>query len=80
MKYLLVLAVVLVAFWIWRNNRLPHRSDASERPARPRPQAPSAPDEMVACRHCGVHLPRADAVRGALGLYCGHEHRRLAEG
>lgn len=80
MKYLLVLAVVLVAFWIWRNNRLPPRSDAPDRPAGPKPPAPSVPDEMVACRHCGVHLPRADAVRGALGPYCGHEHRRLAEG
>ncbi|MDT7929778.1 hypothetical protein [Tepidimonas sp.] len=35
---------------------------------------------MVRCRHCGVHLPASDAVRGALGPYCGDEHRRLAEG
>ena len=48
MKYLLVLAVVLVAFWVWRNNRLPPRSDAPERPASPKPPAPSVPDEMVA--------------------------------
>ena len=81
MKYLLVLAVVLVAFYIWRSNR---RADAREREHRAPPpapaQPPAAPDAMVTCRHCGVHLPSQDAVKGTLGYYCGQDHRRLAEG
>lgn len=34
-------------------------------------------EEMVACAHCGVHLPRTDAVSDDRNLYCGDEHRRL---
>jgi len=68
-KWLLVIAVVVLGYLWWRQQRLEKR-----RAQRPRP----AP--MVRCRHCGVHLPAADAVRGALGPYCSDEHRRLAEG
>jgi len=79
MKYLLVLAVVLVAFWVWRNNRLtggdPHQPPANRKPPAPRP-----PVTMVACRHCGTHLPENETVHGRLGVYCSTEHRHLGEG
>ncbi len=78
MKYLLVLAVVIVAFYIWRNNRLEdHRSDAARKPPPPKSRAPTI---MVACRQCGTHLPENEAVQGAQGVYCSAEHRRLLEG
>lgn len=80
MKYLLVLAVVLVAFYIWRNNRAADAREHEQAAPPPRPAPPTAPDAMVTCRHCGLHLPSQDAVKGTLGYYCGHEHRRLAEG
>jgi len=78
MKYLLVLAVILVAFYIWRNNRI---RDEEERPARKvkRPNKLAPPTVMVACRHCGTHLPEAEAVRGRQGSYCSEEHLRLGE-
>lgn len=82
MKYLLVLAVLGVAFYLWRQGRPPARRDHAQPHAtrhRP-PGADTAPEAMVRCRHCGVHLPDRDAVRGVLGNYCGHEHRQLAEG
>ena len=74
MKFLLVLTVVLVAFWIWRNNRVSDRRDA------PPPHKPGQPLVMVACDHCGTHLPEAEVVRGQQGVYCCHEHRRQREG
>lgn len=79
MKYLLVLAVVMVAFYVWRNNRVTDRST-------PRPPPPPTPDSsrlpvvMVACQHCGTHLPQGDTVQGAMGPYCSTDHRRLKEG
>jgi uncharacterized protein len=74
MKYLLVLAVVLVAVWIWRNNR---RIEQQERP--PSKQPPPAPQDMVRCPVCAVHLPRSDALPGPDGrLYCCNEHRLRA--
>jgi uncharacterized protein len=75
-KWLIVIAVVVLAYAWWRQQRL-HEA-ARRPPAPPRPAAP--PAEMVACRHCGVHLPVADAVRGQRGLYCSDEHRQHAEG
>lgn len=82
MKYLLVLAVLVVAYLIWkRNRRLEAEERDSQNPAkRPSQRAPAAPDAMVTCRHCGLHLPQSDAIQGSLGYYCGQEHRRLAEG
>jgi len=75
MKFLLVLAVVLVAFWFWRNNRQSGR-DAARPPAPPAAQRPAI---MLACAQCGMHVPDNEAVRGAQGDYCCHEHRRQRE-
>ena len=73
MKYLLLVVIVFVAYSMWRNARL-ERRDGDRRPP-----APGAPQEMVSCELCGLHLPRPDAVRGSDGrFYCGEEHRRRA--
>lgn len=74
MKYLLVLTVVMVAVWIWRNNRL---SDGQPPP--PRRTALRKPMPMVACLGCGTHLPEGEAVKGPRGAYCSDEHRRQHE-
>lgn len=68
MKYLLVLMVVGVAFWIWRNNR----KDALQ--ARQPRQAPRVPQAVVRCAHCGVHVPQTDAVVRNGVSYCCVEH------
>ena len=76
MKYLLVLAVVLVAVWLWRNNRRTQRQD---RPPAPPPPPLGSPQDMVRCPVCSVHLPRTDALAGPDGrLYCCQEHRLRA--
>jgi len=79
MKYLLVMALVLVVFWIWRHNREAERGDAA--PARqPAPQKPGAAiTEIVACEVCGVHLPKTEALIGNKGIYCSEAHRRQVE-
>ncbi len=78
MKYLLVLVVVLVAFYIWRNNRIADRSGERDAPAPP-PRRPAPPAIMVACLECGTHLPEGEAVQGRLGVYCCAEHRQQRE-
>jgi len=72
MKYLLVLLVVVIGLWalFGRGRR------QAEPPPAPRPQSPAVPATMLACAHCGVHLPRDDAVVDTAGLaYCGDAHR-----
>jgi uncharacterized protein len=32
-------------------------------------------EEMVTCAHCGVHLPRSDALAARSLHYCSVEHR-----
>ena len=77
MKYLLVLAVLLLAVHIWRSNR-------RERPPAPPPKRPRTlglPEAMARCAHCGMHLPAAEAVAGRGDTpYCSAAHRELAEG
>jgi uncharacterized protein len=41
------------------------------------PPAADIPGELVACAHCGVHLPRAEARSAPGGAYCSDEHARL---
>ena len=74
MKYLLVLAVVLIAFWLWRSNREQRKPPVD----RPGPDPTKAID-MVRCDACGVHCPKADAVRGKQGVYCTPQHRSQVE-
>lgn len=72
MKYLVLLAVLVIAYLVWRNGRIEHREAQRRGPGAP-------PQEMVSCNACGVHLPQPDAVRGSDGrYYCCNEHRLRA--
>jgi uncharacterized protein len=68
-KLLLLILVVLAAWWLVRGFR---RKDA----AKDAPEA--APEQMVSCNHCGLHLPRGEAIREEEKFFCCDEHRRLA--
>lgn len=73
MKYLVVLAVVLVVIWFWRNSRSGNESRKTTSRRAPEAQA----QDMVQCPVCSVHLPRTDALPGPDGqYYCCAEHRR----
>ena len=78
MKYLLVLAVVSVAIWLWRKNRREEMQERATPPKKSAPPAVGAPQAMVRCAHCGLHLPATDALPGPGGLYCSAAHRRAA--
>jgi uncharacterized protein len=74
MKVLLVLLLVLAGVWLWRSRASAIRQ---RRPASPAPTA--QPLDTVACSHCQVHIPRAEAIQGQHGSYCGLEHLHQAE-
>ena len=71
MKYLLVLVVVIGGLWLLLRKR------GGDPPATPRPgPANGPPAEMVACAHCDLRLPRAEAVFDGEGRpYCDVAHR-----
>jgi uncharacterized protein len=78
MKFLLVLAAVALALWLWRTSRPSVGSDGSK--ASPKARATSAPTQaMIACNLCQMHVPQAEAIAGARGHYCCEQHRQQAE-
>ena len=34
-------------------------------------------EQMVACEHCGLHVPESEGVRASGHFFCSDEHRRL---
>lgn len=70
MKYLLLLAVVAIGvLWLAATRRqLPPSGRRRSRSAKP--------PAILACVHCGVHLPEDEVVRDGAGRpYCGAVHR-----
>ncbi|WP_027995416.1 PP0621 family protein [Simplicispira psychrophila] len=70
MKYLVLFLVLALVYAVWRSQNRP-----SAPPPRARPPLP-APQDMVACQRCGLHLPRSEAVGSGQRHYCCAEHQR----
>lgn len=82
MKYLIIFAIVMIGFWLWRSSRNSGGSSkpdasGSNRAGKRTTQLPPA-TEIVACDVCHVHLPRSEALTGPGGVYCSIAHRRQA--
>lgn len=78
MKYLIIIFLVLVVFWLWRSTRPSQKNTAH--PGHPRGESAKEKEttEMVACGVCHVHLPRSEALIGRDSFYCSEAHRREA--
>lgn len=82
MKYLLVLVVIFVGIWMWRNNRL-NEQMSKQRKESPPTRGNKEQQTMVSCAHCGLHLPQTEALAapGADAMhqvwFCSAEHRQL---
>jgi len=68
-KYLVLLIVFVLFYAWWRSQRT-----TSVRPATRAPLP--APQDIVACARCGVHVPRAEALTLGQRSYCCIEHQR----
>jgi uncharacterized protein len=79
LKFLLLALAVL---WLWHSPAVRGmRSGQTGKKPAPRPEGAPKPaggttDIMVACAHCGVHLPASEAVRNGQGdAFCSPAHR-----
>jgi uncharacterized protein len=79
MKYAVVILVVLLGVWLWRKNRADDRSETPAKPPRKDAAPIGAPQMMVSCAVCGVHLPQSDALPGKYKHYCSLAHRQERE-
>ena len=67
-KIILFLVLALVAYMVIRG---------ALRRSRPPATGDAPPEHMVACTHCGVNLPRSEALEESGQFYCSEEHRRV---
>jgi uncharacterized protein len=68
-KFLLLILAVLAVWWLAKGLR--RRGEAKDAPE-------PAPEQMVTCDHCGLHLPQGEAIPDGNKFFCSDEHRRLA--
>ena len=77
MKYLLVLIVLIIAYNVWRKQRI---DSGSAEPGHRKPSGPSGtpriPQEMVPCAHCGLMMPKTEALELGGKHFCSVEHQR----
>ena len=76
MKFVLLVLAVLVLLWMLRSSL---RRMRPPRTPPPRPTPPGGPQTMLACAHCGVHLPSDQALPGRGGVFCDDAHRAAFE-
>lgn len=72
-KLLVFLLVIVGIYFLIRANKA----------SNPRPKPPAtdgAPEVMVRCAHCGVHLPHDEAIFEGERAFCCEEHRRVGDG
>jgi uncharacterized protein len=73
-RLLLIVLVVLAVLW-WTRGRRQKNAD----PSKPAATTTRLAQTIVPCAHCGVHLPRHEAMPGlGVALYCSDAHRREA--
>lgn len=69
-----------LAWWVLRRWLLRNSPPPMQEAPTPSAPAPAEPGHMVACAHCGLHLPEPDAIRASSNagqlFYCGAEHAR----
>ncbi|WP_124950105.1 PP0621 family protein [Sulfuriferula thiophila] len=47
----------------------------SKRPSSPSSAKPKSAEDMVRCAHCGVHLPRSEAIGSEAAWFCSNAHQ-----
>ncbi|MEO6280205.1 PP0621 family protein [Roseateles sp.] len=76
MKYLLLLGLLALFFFVLGLKRSRPRDPEARKPpppAQPKPQA------MLRCAECGMHLPADEALPGKGGVFCSSAHRSSHE-
>ena len=73
MKLVILLVALGVLVWLLRggSRRVPPRPTA--------PPAGDAPQLMLSCAQCGLHLPGNEALPGQGGVFCSEAHRAAFE-
>lgn len=78
MKFALFVLAVVVLLWLVRGAVRRRVSPPSQK-SKPTSAGATPPEPMLTCAHCGLHLPRDEALPGRGGVFCGDAHRKAFE-
>lgn len=78
MKFVLMFFIAMVLVFQWKTWRKSKDIKTDSKPKSPL-KSQEQPQTIVACKHCGVHLPATDVVHGNAGSYCCVAHRQKQE-
>lgn len=67
-RLLFWIAIIAVAFWLWRRFTRPAALRTEER------NASAAPTPIVRCEYCGIHVPRDHALAKGEQWFCSQTH------
>jgi uncharacterized protein len=73
---IIALAVALLLWLLFGRSR--RRNDTPPRHKPPGDAQRDSAEDMVSCAHCGVHLPRSEALAVRSLHYCSAAHRDAA--
>lgn len=75
---LIFILVLIVIWWVRRALHRPTGGGGSfGTRGGARDEAADGPERMLACAHCGVHVPESEGVRDGEAFFCSEDHRRL---
>ena len=72
-KVIVLVLVVVLVLWLMKGRSARKRADRAQPPRAA--DNPGAPQPMVSCAHCGLHLPRAEALLLGDQPFCCAAHR-----
>lgn len=80
MRNLLLFLLILFAIWWIRRALNRPRGNGGERKEGGRGRTEALTERVLACEHCGVHVPESEGVSDGSRFFCCEEHRRLGAG
>jgi len=71
----ILLIIAIIAVWLIIRSLIQKNSislNSKDTPAK----AKLEPEKIIACHHCGLHIPLNDAIKSGDKLYCCEEHAK----
>jgi len=69
-----LIRLIVIALVFWLLYRMIQRMLA--KPESKKPASPRVGTDMVRCAHCGIHIPKNEALQSDRFYYCSEEHRQ----
>lgn len=74
----LIIGALLLARVLTHHNEKSRSGTREPKQAKRRGAPPlKHPESMVRCEHCGIHMPRSEAVLSDGHIWCSQEHAKL---